>query len=348
MSREFLTLIPGLEMVPNKGVPGTRVNVTGRGFGTSQKDIQIKFGSESVALVAEADESGEFTLNFEVPEAPSGVHLVDHSGTTVVQDSGPGVEFQVIPVIILDAKGSHPGLPVQIDGLGFPANDSEVTIAFDGVSWQTGVSTDELGSFTVSLELPPATSGIHEVSALASGVNGVTNPSEEFEITPTLALSLESGNIGDAVEVTGLGFSPQSQTSVVYSDGLLDTAIGTDGTGTFNARLIIPASDGGEHLIVATDMNGLSAVATFTVENTPPPLPVLLLPEDGSSGGLLGGFQPELSWGPVDDPSGVTYDLQISSSPEFTSIVFEQTGLTTPVHTIAEEAAWTAENTTGG
>lgn len=339
VSREFLTLIPGLEIVPNEGGPGTRVNVTGRGFGASQKDIQIKFGVETVASVAEADESGEFTVNFEVPEAPSGVHLVDHSGTTVVQDSGPGFEFQVIPAIILDAKSSHPGLPVRIDGLGFPANDSEVTIAFDGVSWRTGVSTDELGSFTVSLQLPPATSGIHEVSAMASGVNGATNPSKDFEITPTLTLSLESGNVGDSVEVTGLGFSPQSQTSVVYSDGLLDMAIGTDGTGTFNARLTIPASDGGDHLIVATDMTGLSAVATFAVENTPPPLPVLLLPEDGTSGGLLGGFRPELSWGPVEDPSGVTYDLQISSGPEFVSTVFEQTGLTTPAHAIAEERA---------
>ena len=339
VSREFLTLIPGLEMVPNKGEPGTRVSVTGRGFGANQKDILIEFGTESVALVSEADESGEFTVSFDVPEAPSGGHFVDHSGTTVVQDSGPGVEFQVIPAIILDEKSGHPGLPVQIDGMGFPANDSEVTIAFDGVSWQTGVSTDELGSFTVSLDLPLAAAGIHEVSAIVSGVNGVTNPSEEFEITPDLTLSLESGNIGDAVEVTGLGFSPQSQASVVYSDGLLDTTIGTDGTGTFSARLIIPASDGGEHLIAATDMNGFSAVTTFTVENTPPPLPVLLLPEDGSSGGLLGGFQPELSWGPVEDPSGVTYGLQISSSPEFTSTVFEQTGLTAPAHAIAEEAA---------
>ena len=339
VNREFLTLVPGLETVPNKGGPGTRVNVTGRGFGTSQKDIQIKFGAEPVALVAETDESGEFTVNFEVPEAPSGVHLVNHSGTTVVQDSSPGVEFQVVPAITLDTKSSHPGLPVQIEGLGFPANDSEVTITFDEVSWQTGVSTDELGSFTVSLELPPATSGIHEVSAMVSGVDGATNPSEEFEITPTLTPSLKSGNIGDAVDVTGLGFSSQSQVSVVYSDGLLDTTIGTDGTGTFSTRLIIPASDGGEHLIVATDMNGLSAVATFTVESTPPPLPMLLLPEDGESGGLLGGFQPELSWGPVEDPSGVAYDLQISSIPEFTSTVFEQTGLTTPAYTVAEEGA---------
>ena len=339
VSREFLTLIPGLEMAPTVGEPGTRVNVTGRGFGAGQRDIVIEFGAEQVALVTTTDKVGHFTASFEVPEVPFGLHPVSHSGSTIVQDSGLSPEFQVIPVILLDAKSSHPGLPLQVRGLGFPANDTEVTLTLDRASSLSGISTNERGSFTVSVELPPATAGIHEISVIVSGINEAASPSEEFEITPTLTLGLTSGSVGDDLELTGLGFSPQSQASVVYGDGILDTTIDIDGTGTFSARLIIPASDGGEHLIAATDTNGFRAAATFTVENTPPPLPVLLLPEDGSSGGLLGGFQPELSWGQVEDPSGVTYDLQISSIPEFTSTVFEQTGLAAPAHAMAEEAA---------
>ena len=338
-NQEFLTVIPRLDMSPDRGSPGTRVNVTGRGFDSGQRDIVVNFDSESVALVTAADNSGGFTTTFEVPESPSGLHFVGHSGATTVQDAGPGTGFQVTPNISLEQRSGPPGTIVQVNGLGFPANDPGITIAFDDAPQAASVPANELGTFTASIQVPASTGGIHEVTARGSGLSGLTNPLRDFEVTQTLALNITSGNVGDELRITGLGFAPSTSVALDYGDGTLHTEVESNNVGTFELGLIVPASRSGEHLIIASDQPGFSAVVTFLVEDTPPPLPALLFPEDDTSGGLFGGYSPDLSWGPVEDPSGVTYDIQVSSAPEFSDPILEKTGLAVPSYSLTGEEA---------
>ena len=338
-SQEFLTVIPRLDMSPDRGSPGARVNVTGRGFDSGQRDIAISFDNESVALVVAADNTGGFTTTFEVPESPSGLHFVSHSGSTAAQETGPGTGFQVTPNISLDQRGGPPGTIIQVSGQGFPANDPGITIAFDGIAQVNNVPANEIGSFIASVQAPASTGGIHEITAIGSGLAGLTNPLRDFEVTQVLALTTTTGNVGDELRITGLGFAPMATVTVDYGDGALHTEVLTNNLGTFELGLIIPVSQSGEHLIVAGDQEGFTAVATFVVEDTPPPLPVMLTPENETSGGLFGGFSPDLSWGPVEDPSGVTYDMQVSAAPDFSAPILEKTGLAVPSYTLTGEEA---------
>ena len=338
-SQEFLTVIPRLDMSPDRGSPGARVNVTGRGFDSGQRDIVISFDNESVALVVAADNTGGFTTTFEVPESPSGLHFVSHSGSTAAQETGPGTGFQVTPNISLDQRGGPPGTIIQVSGQGFPANDPGITIAFDGIAQVNNVPANEIGSFIASVQAPASTGGIHEITAIGSGLAGLTNPLRDFEVTQVLALTTTTGNVGDELRITGLGFAPMATVTVDYGDGALHTEVLTNNLGTFELGLIIPVSQSGEHLIVAGDQEGFTAVATFVVEDTPPPLPVMLTPENETSGGLFGGFSPDLSWGPVEDPSGVTYDMQVSAAPDFSAPILEKTGLAVPSYTLTGEEA---------
>ena len=337
--QEYLTIIPRLDMSPDRGSPGARVNVTGRGFDSGQRDIVLNFDNVSVALVVAADNSGGFRTTFEVPESPSGLHFVSHSGSTTVQDAGPGTGFQVTPNISLDLRSGPPGTIIQVKGQGFPANDPGITIAFDDIPQAASIPANELGSFTASVQVPAATGGIHEVTAIGSGLSGLINPLEDFEVTQVLTLNITTGNVGDELRVTGLGFAPAASVSLDYGDNTLHTEVQTNDVGTFELGLIVPPSSSGEHLIVASDQQGSSAVVTFLVEDTPPPLPALLSPEDDTSGGLFGGFSPDLSWGPVEDPSGVTYEIQVSAVPDFSAPILEKTGLTVPTYTVTGEEA---------
>ena len=337
--QEYLTIIPRLDMSPDRGSPGARVNVTGRGFDSGQRDIVLNFNNVSVALVVAADNSGGFRTTFEVPESPSGLHFVSHSGSTTMQDAGPGTGFQVTPNISLDLRSGPPGTIIQVKGQGFPANDPGITIAFDDIPQAASIPANEVGSFTASVQVPAATGGIHEVTAIGSGLSGLTNPLEGFEVTQVLTLNITTGNVGDELRVTGLGFAPAASVSLDYGDNTLHTEVQTNDVGTFELGLIVPPSSSGEHLIVASDQQGSSAVVTFLVEDTPPPLPALLYPEDDTSGGLFGGFSPDLSWGPVEDPSGVTYEIQVSAVPDFSAPILEKTGLTVPSYTVTSEEA---------
>ena len=338
-AQEFLTIIPMLDMSPAQGGPGMQVNVTGRGFAKNQREIKINFDGESVAVVPTADDTGSFKAAFQVPQSPSGPHPVSHSGNTAGQDSEPGTGFHVIPTISLDEQSGPPGTVIQVNGLGFPANHPGIIIAYDGSPQVAGVPANGLGSFTASVRAPASTGGVHKITAVGTGLAGLANPVQDFEVTQALDLSNDSGNIGDELQMTGLGFAPESTVSVAYGDGILNETTETNASGTFELELIVPTSSSGEHLIVASDDQGFSAVVTFTVEDTPPPLPVLLLPEDDTSGGMFGGFRPDLSWGPVEDPSGVTYDLQLGADPEFTAPILEKTGLAAPAYSLADEEA---------
>lgn len=65
-----------------------------------------------------------------------------------------------------------------------------------------------------------------------------------------------------------------------------------------------------------------SAVWTFTIDTVPPGVPTLLAPDNGRTERVS---TPTFDWSDVSDPSGITYELEIASDDNFTSIVFTET-----------------------
>jgi hypothetical protein len=62
----------------------------------------------------------------------------------------------------------------------------------------------------------------------------------------------------------------------------------------------------------------------YTVDSTPPPVPVPLNPANGTSTGST----PSFDWTDVSDPSGVTYILQVAQDSGVTRIIAQKQGLT--------------------
>lgn len=71
------------------------------------------------------------------------------------------------------------------------------------------------------------------------------------------------------------------------------------------------------------------------MESTPPPVPTPVSPGDGARIGVLGDVTPTLKWASVTDPSGVTYTLQIDTSPDFAHPVLEKTDISGTQYTLA-------------
>jgi len=90
------------------------------------------------------------------------------------------------------------------------------------------------------------------------------------------------------------------------------------------------------YLIHSSDSAGNASVDgpyTFTTtgDTTPPPTPGLLVPADFL---VTGDNKPTFDWTDVNDPSGVTYDLQVSDGPGFGSPVVDQTALNISTFTV--------------
>ena len=333
---QTLSIVPLLILSSEVGGPGSAVNITGRGFLAKQRDISISFDGTLVATVLTSDPTGSFTTSFVVPESASGLHFIGHSSAVA---GGSEAGFQVAPIISLDQANGPPGADIAVSGAGFAANEIDINITYDGAAVASELVADGLGSFTATFPVPSSPAGSHVIQASGSALASVANPQQKFNVTQSLVLSSSSGSVGESVEVTGLGFAATAPVTLVYGDGLSQVTGETDSSGTFRLNFSIPVSIHGDHVIKLLGGEGHQAQATFTVESTPPAAPGLLSPESGSSGGLLGGFRPTSKWGPAEDPSGVTYDLQIATDPEFNQVILEKRGLETNFYALTEQEA---------
>ena len=336
LNDETLSVVPLLVLSPEVGGPGSAINLTGRGFLPKQRDISINFDGTVVATVLITDATGSFTTSFVVPESISGLHFIGHSASVA---GGSEAGFQVTPIISLEQPSGPPGADIAVSGAGFAANEIAINITYDGAAVATELVADGLGSFTASIAIPSSPAGSHVIQASGSALASVANPQENFNVTQSLVLGSSSGSVGESVEVTGLGFAATAPVTLDYGDGLSQVTGETDASGSFRLDFSIPTSTHGDHIIKLVDDEGHQAQATFTVESTPPAAPALLSPESGSSGGLLGGFRPTSKWGPAEDPSGVTYDLQIATDPEFTQVILEKRGLETNFYALTKQEA---------
>ena len=69
-------------------------------------------------------------------------------------------------------------------------------------------------------------------------------------------------------------------------------------------------------------------------DTTPPAVPTLVSPADGTQ---TTNRRPTLSWNSVSDPSGVTYSLQVAKDSQFSTLVVDETGLSSPQYSFSAD-----------
>ena len=336
VERQVLSIKPLVELNVDSGPTGTGVNITGLGFDASARSIEVRYDDTPVAMGISTDARGKFTANFEVPPSAAGIHEVTVSRTTGAPLSSPVSEFQVVPHVGLSVLEGPPGTSVTIRGTGFGVNEANIVLTYGDDELSTNLTADGQGSFTERITIPSSPSGTHRIRASSSFAGPSAHLERPFKVTPALSLSDASGNIGDTVEIIGRGFEGDKNVSISYDGDRLES-VTTDASGSFLTDFDVPISMHGEHLLEAGDASGNRISVTFSVEDTPPPIPALMSPEDGAIGGLFGGFQPSPRWTGVEDPSGVTYSLVIARDKEFQDIVLEKSGLPAPTYSLGDE-----------
>ena len=333
-----LELTRYITLEPEDGAPGSTIVVSGHGFTASESDITIIYSGHVVASGVKADSSGNFVNSFVAPPSPRGRHTV--TTTSVIPNAGenPVTNFQVSPVLALSNGGGVPGTEVTVTGAGFSALESGITVEFSGNVILNDVTADANGVIGASFQVPPAPGGEHFITV--SGVDGGSSDQfqQPYTVLPRITLSEPGGNVGSSLIISGDGFGAGSSLTVDYDGEQLTSSV-TDSLGSFALTLEVPQSVGGEHTIRVFDGLGNTLAKKFEVEAVPPLAPVLESPSDGTRGGFFGGFRPTPRWAPVEDPSGVSYNIQISNAPDFSSIYLEATGLTGPSYSISEELA---------
>ncbi|MFW6056687.1 MAG: IPT/TIG domain-containing protein [Chloroflexota bacterium] len=341
---EFIS-VDGEDCDPDEaeGSMGTVVEVEGTGFGDmddEDSDFVIWFGDGIDAIEVELDEvdsesdNGTWRGTFTVPATAQGEHEVRASGDIADEEDCIPATFTMQPGIKLEPSSGIVGSTFTVQGSGFHENEDDVVILFDGEEAKSGFQAGSDGTFEVDVTVPEAAMGVHDIDAEGDDTNASDVADKEFEVEPDLQIDPESGNVDTQIEATGTGLPADTSVTVAYDDDTKGTGTtNSDGTlaGITFAATHTQSTHTTDHTVAATfddDTDDSTTLnVTFTMESTPPPKPTPSTPENGTRVGLVGSQTPTLTWDVVEDPSGVTYSLEISTMPDFSQVVISKSGL---------------------
>ncbi|MFH1382129.1 MAG: IPT/TIG domain-containing protein [Chloroflexota bacterium] len=325
----------GIFVDPVSGTPGTSVTVTGSGFAASESGIYVTYDGTQVVAGLSADAQGSWSTTFVTPGSRSGAHAIDAGGSFSLATSIPDITFTATPGISASKTGGAPGSSVSVTGVGFGAGEKEIVVTYDGTVVAQGISANAQGGWSATFIVPDSASGSHSISARGSVTQAASVSEASFNIGGGISLDPSTGYVGETVIVAGSGFASNSPLTFLYDEKVIPAqTVSTDSSGSFSQSVVIPTSAAGPHTLRVVDGQKNSSKITFTMESTPPPVPVLLTPKDGARLGLTGGTTPNLKWSSVTDPSGVTFDLQIDTNSDFSQPIFQKVDITGSHYTL--------------
>jgi hypothetical protein len=323
-------LAANLELSVEEGVVGTVVTISGSRY-SAYNDLDIYYDGEKVAQ-SSTGEDGKFTYTFTIPPGYHGGHTVE---ATDVSAATAMATFSVLQWLELSTYEGVVGDTVLLNGTGFDANKG-ITVTYNSAAITTFpalVVTDDKGNFSTGLLIPslegPAGARLVEVS------DGVNNAVANIVVAADTAISPETsqdspGYVGMQLSVNGFGYKPQAPVTITFTSDPVELAVVTTAAdGTFVANITVPASPAGSHTITISD-GTTTRQLTFWMEGEAPPVPSLLaLPPDATVEEPVG-----FHWQAVNDPSGVSYTLQVAADSGFSTLLVTEEGLSGASHTV--------------
>jgi hypothetical protein len=334
-----VTINPRINITPASGNVGTSVTVSGTGFGKSEGGIQVIYDGTGVKTGLSADSKGSWDVAFTIPNSTKGGHTVDASGSSTEADDVPDLTFIVSSAVTVKPTSGYVGDAVTIAGCGFGGSESGITITLDGNIIKGDIVANSEGCWNSPMTVPAATAGNHVIDAYGASTTASEVADTKMVILSKMTLEPAEGHVGSNIAVNGSGFGADKKLTLKYDSTDLVTEFTTDDKGNFQASLVAPKSPGGKHNVTATDAGGASATAVFSMETTPPSVPQIVSPKEGSRVGLFDRITPTFEWVAVTDPSGVSYSLQISTQSDFATTLLSKENLAESKYTLTDEEA---------
>jgi hypothetical protein len=320
---DYFTVEPGLTIEPEEGPVGTMVTVEGHGFDKDEEDIELRYylngdDYETVAENIEADKDGWWEVSFKIPPSTKGNHYIDAQGDDSIFAKVEDATFEVTPEISMDKSSGSVGESITMTGIGFAANERDITILFEGQAVATLIRADDTGYWEGDFEVPEMPKGTYSVTAEGERTLKEDVSELSFEIGPGLVLSPDEGHVGMNLTVTGGGFDTDEYVDVMYAGSQIET-VKTNDEGGFEVIFPVPESKHGARQVTANVGGEVEAAAIFIMESDPPDKPDLVSPPEGDRVGSIGKVRPTFEWSEVSDDSGVYYSLQIATSANVTT-----------------------------
>jgi hypothetical protein len=252
------TISPKLTASGLGAAVGGQLTISGKGYAASSP-LTAVLDTTPIAVSINTNAVGSFTAAvITVPPIAAGPHSLK------VQDSlgnNSTVSLTTTSALKTNPSGGPVGTSVSVAGNGYVPN-VKITLTYDNAAIQTSPSSivsDASGNFSATFVVPATAAGTFIVQA-SDGTNSANTP---FRASASGGLATSKGAVGDSVQVQGSGFAGGATVSIRYDNIQIATATADTG-GSLSTSVIIPASQSGEHKILASD--GVNSITlTFVV-----------------------------------------------------------------------------------
>ncbi len=270
-----------LTLEPTTGPVGTKVTVTGEGFGANADIGKLTinsvetsvFGVGETVVIDEsirANKDGVFVVTFLVSKQPG--------GGVIVAVGDAETRFVITAKIYIDRERGPVGTSVTVTGEGF-ARDEPIKVDFGDTKEIATERTTSDGSFEVTFEADAQAFGAKQV--VATGLLSDRTAEVYFELTPPVlqlhSVSPTSGQTkgGEEITLTGYGFV-DGATVTIGGEKVTDVVVVSKTEITAKT----PPHTLGKKRVIVTDPDGNSSADEIFFEYiSGPPLLTLNPPE---------------------------------------------------------------------
>ena len=336
-------VIPAITLNKTSGEPGAVIDISGTGF-SYKSEVAIYFKNEEV-VYTNTDQYGTFESKFQVPDIKAGTYEVK---TVDESNNMDQAKFTVTAGARISKSVGAIGSELIVSGSGFKVNGT-VGIQYDGDP-VAAVTADNTGEFTGTFFIPLSPSGKHTVTVTDEVITRQLIFTVESSPPPVPSLLLPAGNSEtkpwayfdwreSADPSQPVTYRFQIATDQNFASLLLEKQ------GITASEYTLPEE---EKLATVTEENPyywrVKAIDSATNESewsppwsfyvAPPPQPGPLLPVADTKAKSLAVFDWEDT---LDLNPPIIYDFQLSSDPDFKSILLEKEGLTQSEYSLLEE-----------
>jgi len=240
---------------PTAGAPGTEVTTYGTGFDEG-KYVDIYYDGIMKAT-GTTDGSGDFTIPFPIPEGCKGDHQVLFE---VGANAGPAkkeqIHFYVTPGLTVSPEDGLAGTNVTVTGQGFAQNEAGIELRYylDG-NYNTiegNISANATGSWEKSFQIPPSTSGEHNLGAQSAVTKLYEVKSATFKVTAGISMDKLWGSVNDSITMTGSMFMAyEKDIQVLFKDQAVVTGIKANAQGDWEESFNVPEMPTGTYNVTA-------------------------------------------------------------------------------------------------
>ena len=239
-----LSVSAGFSMGKASGPPGTVVPINGSGSRAGER-ITIIVGDNLASAIATATAQGAWSAKVTIPSAPRGpLNIFARSATGQPLASA----FNITPSFTLKEASGNSGGQVTAKGEGFGANQTGISLTFDGAIVGSA-NANAQGSWTTTIAIPSSAQGVYPVevsdAAVASRV--------PFTILPAVSLATTEAPPLSTASISGSGFAAnEPEITVALGDITLASQISADAKGSWSATFAVPELAGGKYAIIAS------------------------------------------------------------------------------------------------